>query len=339
MKSFSTLIFFWCFLSAESQFICGSGLVIDIDSNIYHTVQIGSRCWMKENMRTIHYANGQVVGSQVLPSSTTRIISCQRGNLQILLSLSFVESVIVNIYNMAGKLVSHTILSGHNGENVVDCSISPDGVFLVEVIHGKNKGAFHAIGTDNSSTSVSIRHVAKGLSLKSDSIVLTATSRYAFDYNNDPAMGLQYGKLYTPISALNTNQYTGIIQGICPTGWHVPTDAEWIDLEIFCGMWPSAAQTMFQFRGSIAKSLMVPGSEWALADGTDDYGFSAKGSGYYGEELNGFTFNTLTDQCIWWTYDSNFGLMNRLLNEAEPGVYRSATWPEYAASIRCIKDQ
>jgi uncharacterized protein (TIGR02145 family) len=339
MKTFSTLIFFCCFLSSQSQFICGTSKVVDADGNIYNTVQIGSRCWMKENMRAIHYANGQVVGVPIHTPTTAGIIICQPGNLQLSLSLIRVESVLVNTYDLAGKLVNHTILSGHKGDNVIDCSISPGGVFLVEVICGENKVTFHAIGADKSSTSVTLRDITAGPRMKSDYIVLNATSRYAFDYNNDPALGLQYGKLYTPMSALNTNQYTGIIQGICPTGWHVPTDTEWIDLEIFCGMWPSTAQNMFQFRGAIAKSLMTTGPEWSLADGTDDYGFSAKGSGYYGEELTGFTFSTLTDQCIWWTYDSNHGLMNRLFNEAEPGVYRSVTWPEYAASIRCIKDQ
>lgn len=58
MKTFNILIFFCCFLSAQSQFICGTSTVNDVDGNIYNTVQIGSRCWTKENMRAIHYANG-----------------------------------------------------------------------------------------------------------------------------------------------------------------------------------------------------------------------------------------------------------------------------------------
>ena len=32
--------------------------VTDIDGNIYNTVQIGSQCWMKENLKTIAYQNG-----------------------------------------------------------------------------------------------------------------------------------------------------------------------------------------------------------------------------------------------------------------------------------------
>ncbi len=32
--------------------------VTDVDGNVYHTVQIGTQCWLKESMRTLHYADG-----------------------------------------------------------------------------------------------------------------------------------------------------------------------------------------------------------------------------------------------------------------------------------------
>ena len=40
---------------------CGDFMAYDIDGNSYHTVQIGSQCWMKENLRTTHYANGDAI--------------------------------------------------------------------------------------------------------------------------------------------------------------------------------------------------------------------------------------------------------------------------------------
>ena len=40
------------------KFRCGTSVVFDYDSNLYHTVQIGNQCWMRENMRTTHYADG-----------------------------------------------------------------------------------------------------------------------------------------------------------------------------------------------------------------------------------------------------------------------------------------
>ena len=35
--------------------------MMDYDSNVYHTVQIGWQCWMQENLRTTHYANGTLL--------------------------------------------------------------------------------------------------------------------------------------------------------------------------------------------------------------------------------------------------------------------------------------
>ena len=35
--------------------------ITDFDNNIYYTVQIGDQCWMRENLRTTHYANGDTI--------------------------------------------------------------------------------------------------------------------------------------------------------------------------------------------------------------------------------------------------------------------------------------
>ena len=39
----------------------GAATVTDFDGNVYNTVQIGQQCWMKENMRTTHYADGTYI--------------------------------------------------------------------------------------------------------------------------------------------------------------------------------------------------------------------------------------------------------------------------------------
>ena len=42
-------------------FTCGTSKVKDYDGNEYNTVKIGSQCWLKENMRTTHYADGTFI--------------------------------------------------------------------------------------------------------------------------------------------------------------------------------------------------------------------------------------------------------------------------------------
>ena len=36
-------------------------MVTDVDGNLYNTVQVGTQCWLKENLRTTHYANGESI--------------------------------------------------------------------------------------------------------------------------------------------------------------------------------------------------------------------------------------------------------------------------------------
>ncbi len=40
---------------------CGNGKIKDYEGNEYETVKIGSQCWMKSNLRTMHYANGNAI--------------------------------------------------------------------------------------------------------------------------------------------------------------------------------------------------------------------------------------------------------------------------------------
>jgi len=50
------------------------GELTDYDGNTYQTLKIGSQCWMKENLRTTHYANG---GSISLGPSDNNFMGCR----------------------------------------------------------------------------------------------------------------------------------------------------------------------------------------------------------------------------------------------------------------------
>ena len=39
------------------------GTVTDYDGNVYHTVRLGEQCWMRENLRTTHYADGTAIAT------------------------------------------------------------------------------------------------------------------------------------------------------------------------------------------------------------------------------------------------------------------------------------
>ena len=59
-RSFTTL----------TPFACGTDSITDYDGNVYHTLQFGQQCWLKENLRTTHYADGTPILMGTEPSDT-----------------------------------------------------------------------------------------------------------------------------------------------------------------------------------------------------------------------------------------------------------------------------
>lgn len=53
----------------DGQPCIGADILTDYDGNVYNTVQIGSQCWMKENLRTTHYADGINIPANDVSSS------------------------------------------------------------------------------------------------------------------------------------------------------------------------------------------------------------------------------------------------------------------------------
>jgi uncharacterized protein (TIGR02145 family) len=115
----------------------GAETLTDFDGNVYNTVVIGNQCWMKENLRAIHFADGS-------------------------------------------PLVDGT------------------GIPTIDI-----------------------------------------TTKYWFNYDDDPAIAEVYGKLYAWAAVMNgeasSNSVPSGVQGVCPDGWHVPSKAEWDILVSYLG--------------------------------------------------------------------------------------------------------
>jgi len=108
------------------------------------------------------------------------------------------------------------------------------------------------------------------------------------------------------------------VQGICPSGWHLPSDGEWSDIE----------NTV----GTSAATKLKSESGW---NGSDDYGFSALSAGY----LENGMFWEEGDQTFYWStteYAANNNLVwFRVLRD---DVQRYFYSKEYAGSVRCIEN-
>jgi uncharacterized protein (TIGR02145 family) len=116
-------------------------------------------------------------------------------------------------------------------------------------------------------------------------------------------------------------------QKVCPSGWHLPSDEEWKQLEIYLGMNKSEADTTI-WRGTNQGDLLKDGS---LS------GFSVSFGGW----RTGFgKFNFINEHANFWTsteFDENKSY-ERLLNIKGKKVGRSVGNKDCGFSIRCIKD-
>ena len=89
---------------------------------------------------------------------------------------------------------------------------------------------------------------------------------------NEASNLADYGRLYN-WHAVNTGN-------LCPSGWHVPTDAEWTTLEMALGMSESEANST-GYRGTDQGTQMKSSpSDNPAWDGTNTSGFSALAGGY-----------------------------------------------------------
>lgn len=227
-------------VSFTIPFIC-SATITDIDGNTYHTLQLGNQCWMKENLKTTHYANGTSI----------------------------------------------------------------------------------ALG---SSTSTS--------------------TAYRYNPNNNATNVATYGYLYNWKAVMRNSSSSSAnpsgVQGICPNGWHVPSDAEWIQLTDFV-----SGQSQYvcgNDNTNIAKAL-ASSTGWNSSTTTCATGnnsstnnatiFSALPAGGYNSDYYGFG-NLIN---IWSATENNgnFAYISNLFYNSTivriDGISKS-----YGYSVRCLRN-
>jgi uncharacterized protein (TIGR02145 family) len=141
----------------------------------------------------------------------------------------------------------------------------------------------------------------------------------------EPANG--EGRLYQWSAAMKGST-ANRAQGVCPAGWHIPSDCEWMYLESILGMGTAEQQIVgFRTEGNVDSKLLAGGSS----------GFNALLGGYRFAQ-----FSQRGDFTQWWssttlpTPPTNVEI--RSLSTGAPGVYRNASGPAAAGVVRCLKD-
>ena len=126
-------------------------------------------------------------------------------------------------------------------------------------------------------------------------------------------------------------------RGLCPNIWHVPSDNEWIAMEVSIGMSYIEANST-SWRGTNQGEQLKATYGWDNnGSGTNNTGFGGLPGGYRGS--SGGLSNT-GGVGYWWTSTpfESFAWY-RILNSSDSGVYRLDDWNQRGGlSIRCIKD-
>jgi uncharacterized protein (TIGR02145 family) len=218
-------------ITTSSLFTCGTTTATDYDGNVYNTVQIGTQCWMVQNLKTTHYA---------------------------------------------------------------------DGTALVD---GTSAG-----------------YIAWGNNVK-----------YWFVFANNPANKNIYGLMYAWAAVMNgaasSNSSPSFVQGVCPTGWHVPSRAEW--------------STLYNYVGGQGGSLIESGSShWVnnSALSTNSTGFTALPGGwrYYDGQFLGLGNNGN----IWsaTTSDSYSSYFFSFYGSSNSAGENYSGFNNYGLSVRCLRN-
>jgi uncharacterized protein (TIGR02145 family) len=140
----------------------------------------------------------------------------------------------------------------------------------------------------------------------------------SFCYRDNDSYCDKYGRLYLFAEAYK----------ICPTGWHLPSMDEWVDL-------------LRKVGDDDAVSLKSESGWSNFGNGTDDFGFSALPAGYIDSDK---TFKGIESHGTWWTRSTEglFGNMRytQMINDdnaVKTGVVSAGFVA--AMSVRCVKDE
>jgi uncharacterized protein (TIGR02145 family) len=156
------------------------------------------------------------------------------------------------------------------------------------------------------------------------------TPGYCWYNNNEADNKAPYGGLY--------NWYAVNTAMLCPTGWHIPTQDEFSDLEINLG---GANYCAGKLKETDTKHWLSPNQ-----GATNESGFTALPGGHLYEIINGNISNTgfeyIGIRGYWWSSTSHETDNSRAygINLQNSQIYVTSVVgiKGYCYSIRCIKD-
>src|SRR5690554_1828898 len=234
-----------------------------------------------------------------------------------------------------GSIMSFTTQEGSSGSTFTD---PRDGKVYITVIIGDQEWM-----AENLAYLPSVNMVADG------SEDAAGSYYYVYGYDGTNVADAKatdnyatYGVLYNWTAAMDgeassTTNPSGI-QGVCPAGWHVPSDAEWTELTDYLGG-TSVAGGKLKETGTTHWNSPNTGA-------TNETGFTALPGGYrydYGtfDDIGYGGFDDIGYGGFWWsaTERDATSAWDRGMSYGDSYVYRNYGFSkEVGFSVRCVRD-
>ena len=181
---------------------------------------------------------------------------------------------------------------------------------------------------------LNIGNMINGASNQTDNSTI---EKYCFDNNISNCD--TYGGLYQWNEMMQYITTPGL-QGICPEGWHVPTDEEWKQLEGEVDSqygYPDPEWDGSGWRGYDAGLNLKSTSGWSSSgNGSDLYGFTALPGGY---SDTGGNFDNLNYYAYFWSSSEDSSeAWRRALSSFYVLMHRASLVKDDGYSVRCLRD-
>jgi uncharacterized protein (TIGR02145 family) len=166
----------------------------------------------------------------------------------------------------------------------------------------------------------------------------TAITRYC--YGNNVANCTTYGGHYQWATVMNgaasSSSVPSGVQGICPNGWHLPSDGEWCQLENFAEPGIDAGCSIDGARGTVPGiNKLKSATTWGGGlQGTNETGFSLLGNGYRDP---GGVSSDLGGLAYMWS-STQFDGSNAWRRNITTGSDRGNRSKLNGAGVRCVKN-
>ena len=245
------------------------------------------------------------------------------------------NAIIAGNATCSGKTISATSCANVSGATINDDVSTADGIEY-------NWTGATTSGMANTSTTRALVEIGGQCWMRYNMDIIPASFNPAPTWVNSSDVGwsgyytggpfTNEGRLYQ-WSAVMNNSTTERGQGVCPSGWHIPSDCELMYLENTLGM-SVANQTSTGTRtsGTVASDLST-----LTSSGTNSSGFTALLAGSRNPS-NGIFLNRSVCNPWWSSTESSSTAFYRQVCASYTGVERGTTTKADTFPIRCLKD-